>query len=214
LAGGSKNGGEKIFILLFPFYFSYWFVPMLLENTYHNVFSFWDPPVKWNSYGAKEVISMFLNGQLFDFSRPPILTYLLGVGFFVSLWRFRGKYRFFAFLLPSWPALYFGRTIWEPLIDFLPMMKEMHQQRLINDLHLISFLLIGVGAAFIIQKLSWLASAGLKMGLNYLEKALLEAKKIEKKILAGGSLASGILIFLLALPVYKANANYLYYNRI
>jgi len=203
----SKFGGEKfrwlaaaktavkryIFLsLLFTFTFlllSYWFVPLLLENAYHNV-SFWDPPVKWNSYGVKEVISMFLNGQLFDFSRPPILTYLLGVGFFVSLWRFRGKYRFFAFLFPFWLALYFGRTTWGPLIDLLPMMKEMHQQRLINGLHLVSFPLIGVGAAFVLQKLRRLASY------------------------SSFPLLSWGLILLLAIPVYKANANYLYYNRI
>jgi len=213
-----KAGAKQYLFLFFLFAFtflllSYWFIPLLLENTYHNI-SFWDPPVKWNSYGAKEVISMLLNGQLFDFSRPPILTYLLGVGFFVSLWRFRGKYRFFAFLLPFWLALYFGRTTWGPLIDLLPMMKEMHQQRLINGLHLVSFPLIGVGAAFVLQKLSQLASVGLKIGLDYL-KTWPGSKKMKEKILAGGkALTFGVLVFLLAFPVYKANANYLYYNRI
>jgi hypothetical protein len=180
------------YFFLFTFSFlllSYWFVPLFLENAYHNV-SFWDPPVKWNSYGAKEVISMFLNGQLFDFGRPPILTYLLGVGFFVSLWRFRGKYRFFAFLLPFWLALYFGRTTWGALIDLLPMMKEMHQQRLINGLHLVSFPLIGVGTAFVLKKLRRLTGHG------------------------SLPLVSWGLIALLAVPVYKANANYLSYNRI
>ena len=205
------------YFFLFTFSFlllSYWFVPLLLENIYHNV-SFWDPPVKWNSYGAKEVISMLLNGQLLDFGRPPILTYLLGVGFFVSLWRFRGKYRFFAFLFPFWLALYFGRTTWGPLIDLLPMMKEMHQQRLINGLHLVSFPLIGVGAFFVLQKFRQLATAGLKIGLDYLEKSWPATKKMEVKILNGGRiLSSGVLIFLLGVAVYKANANYLYYNRI
>ena len=217
--GAVKTAVKKYLFYFFLFTFSflllsYWFVPLLLENAYHNV-SFWDPPVKWNSYGAKEVISMFLNGQLFDFGRPPILTYLLGVGFFVSLWRFRGKYRFFAFLLPFWLALYFGRTTWGVLIDLLPMMKEMHQQRLINGLHLVSFPLIGVGAAFVLQKLSRFTNAGLKISLDYLKKALPEAKKMEEKILVGGKvLVFGVLAFLLALPVYKANANYLSYNRI
>jgi len=218
LAAAKTAARQYLFLFyLFAFTFlllSYWFVPLLLENTYHNI-SFWDPPIKWNSYGAKEVISMFLNGQLFDFGRPPILTYLLGVGFFVSLWRFREKYRFFALLLPFWLTLYFGRTTWGPLIDLLPMMKEMHQQRLINGLHLVSFPLIGVGAAFVLQKLSWLAGVGLKIGLNCLEKIWPATKKMEGKILAGGKvLVFGALVFLLAFPIYKANSDYLYYNRI
>ncbi len=182
---------KKLFIYYFRLFLifaatflllSYWFVPLFLGNTYHNV-SFWDPWLKWNSYGYREVISMFLDGKLFDFNRPPILTTLTVIGFFVCLVRFKGRYKLFALLFPLWILLYFGRTTWGSLIDILPMMKEMHLQRLLNGLHLVSFPLIGIGAAFLFKKLRW-------------------------PILATG------FIILLGIPVYKANANYLWLNRL
>lgn len=144
----------KLFLLLTICFLllSYWFVPLFLANTYHNI-SFWDSPLKWNSYGFKEAITMFLDGALFDFSRIPILTFLTVVGFLFSLYRFKNKYRLFALLFPFWFVLYFGRTTWGFLIDLLPMMREMHLQRLLNGLHLVSFPLMGVGAAFLLRRL-------------------------------------------------------------
>lgn len=174
-----------LLFLIFAFCFlllSYWFVPLFLGNIYHNV-SFWDPWIKWNSYGYRDIISMFLDGKLFDFGRPPILTTLAVIGFFVCLIRFKGKYRLFALLFPFWMVLYFGRTTWGSLIDILPMMKEMHLQRLLNGLHLVSFPLIGIGASYLFKKIKW-------------------------PILATG------FIILLGIPVYKANANYLWPNRL
>jgi len=131
---------------------SYWFIPLLLGNIYHNI-SFWDPPVKWNSYGIKEVIKMFLNGALFDFGRLPILTLFVIFGWGFSLYHFKGKYRFLSIIFLFWSVLFFGRATWGNLMNLLPMMKEMHQQRLINGLQLVSIFLIGIGAEFILEKL-------------------------------------------------------------
>lgn len=161
---------------------SYWFVPLLLGNTYHNI-SFWDSPLKWNSYGANQVITMFLQGALYDFNRFPILTALIILGWFVCLYQLKNQYRLLALVFPFWLCLYFGRTTWGPLLDFLPMMKEMHLQRLLNGLHLVSFPLMGIGASFLF-------------------------KKVKSPLILLG------LVILMAIPVYKANANYLHFNRI
>lgn len=149
-----KNYYFPLFLFLASCFFllSYWFIPLLTGNIYHNI-SLWDPPVKWNSYGLGETTKLFLSGQLFDFGRWPILTFLLLCGWLVSLYRFQGLSRFLSLLFPFWYLIFFGRTTWGNLLNLLPMMKEMHHQRLINGLHLISFPLIGIGAEFLFQKL-------------------------------------------------------------
>lgn len=57
----------------------YWILPAMMHDQFHN-FSFWDPVWKFNSYGAKEVITRLFNGALFDFDRLPIYTVLVFVG--------------------------------------------------------------------------------------------------------------------------------------
>ncbi|MGB9911619.1 MAG: YfhO family protein [Microgenomates group bacterium] len=169
---------------------SYWFIPLFLHNQYHNI-SFWDSPLKWNSYGAKEVIVMFLSGQLFDFGRPPILTALVIGGLFLALSRFKPRHRFLVFLFGFWFALYFGRTTWGKLIDLLPMMREMHQQRLVNSLHIVCIFLIGLFGGFLWRKIKNLA---IKL-------------KIKPTFIV-----SSILFIILGIPVYKANWQYLKLN--
>jgi len=77
--------GVAIFIL------GYWIIPIFIYGNYHNI-SFWDPVWKFNSYGTKEVMIRLFNGDLFDFGRLPILTYLSILGIIVSLsaasWKF------------------------------------------------------------------------------------------------------------------------------
>lgn len=63
---------------------SYWIIPALLGDKFHN-FSYWDPVWKFNSYGAKETITRFFNGDLFDFGRLPLFTLLVTAGIFSCL---------------------------------------------------------------------------------------------------------------------------------
>ncbi len=160
-------GGATVFIL------SYWIIPVLLFDNYHNI-SVWDPPWKFNSYGAKEVMTRLFNGDLFDFGRLPILTVLVIVGAIASLWP--KKYTShqaatatmpisknvlrqtstetsfvtdarssFAFLFLFFLLLYFGRTTWGGLIDMIPGMKEFHLSRFIVGLHAAGLFLIPIG---------------------------------------------------------------------
>jgi hypothetical protein len=71
--------GIAIFLL------SYWIIPTLIHDKFHNI-SFWDPVWKFDSYGAKEVIIRLFNGDLFDFGRLPVITYLTILGSIVCLY--------------------------------------------------------------------------------------------------------------------------------
>lgn len=119
---------------------AYWIVPILLHGDYHNI-SFWDPVWKFDSYGVKETIIRFLNGDLFDFGRLPILTALIVIGLF--------RLHPFSLLFAFWFLMYFGRTTWGPLIDLIPGMGEFHLSRFIVGLHIAGLFLIPMGIEWI-----------------------------------------------------------------
>jgi hypothetical protein len=129
---------------------SYWIVPALLADKYHN-FSFWDPIWKFNSYGAKETIIRLFNGDLFDFGRLPIYTGLAVVGFFILL---TSELAGFAYLLIFFLALYFGRTTWGDLINLIPSMKEFHLSRFIVGVHLAGLFLAPIGLTWLIDRIT------------------------------------------------------------
>ncbi len=132
------------------FLLSYWILPILLHGNYHNI-SYWDPVWKFDSYGAKEIIIRLFNGDLFDFGRYPLLTYLaiLGVGTTLLTPYFRLSY-----LFVGWLLLYFGRTTWGGLIDLIPGMSEFHLSRFIVGLHLSGIFLIPLAIQWIHERLS------------------------------------------------------------
>jgi len=68
-----------VFLLL-----GYWIFPILLYGNYHNI-SVWDGIWKFDSFGYREVLKNLFNGDLFDFGRSPILTFLVFIGFFSAL---------------------------------------------------------------------------------------------------------------------------------
>ena len=173
------------FILL-----SYWFIPLFLNNQYHAV-SFWDPPSKWFSYGFVSVINLFLNGDLLDFDRLPILTFLTILGFLIAAFRAqKPKYRFFFFLFPFWLILFFGKPFFGNLINFFPLLKDYHLHRFIIGVHLASIFLIGIG-------LNWLIKRILKLKFSY-------DVTISLCI---------FLILIISLPVFRQTFNYLDLNK-
>ena len=135
----------KIYAGVF-FLLAYWIIPILLENKYH-IISFWDPIWKFNSYGADEVVRQFFQGEIFDFQRAPILTYLVIIGFFVTL--LNTKLFPFSLLFVLWILFYFGRTTWGGLIDLIPGMKDFHQHRFIVGVHIASLFLLPASIGWI-----------------------------------------------------------------
>jgi hypothetical protein len=142
--------GKKLFLIYAGVFFvlAYWIFPILIYGNYHIV-SFWDPIWKFNSYGWYESIRQFLQGELFDWKRPSVITFLVIGGFFVML---VGRQFPFALLLVFWILLYFGRTTWGGLIDLIPSMKDFHLHRF----------LVGIQAAglFLVPGfIAWLETA-------------------------------------------------------
>lgn len=138
-----------VFLLL-----AYWLVPLIFNNQYHAV-SLWDPPSKWFSYGFKEVVNLFLNGDLLDYQRWPLLTALTLIGFFVASSRAqKPKYRFFALLFPVWFVLFFGKPTLGGLIKLLPLASEYHLHRFIIGVHLSALFLMGIGANRLVKRRS------------------------------------------------------------
>ncbi len=61
----------------------YWILPILKDGNYHNT-SVWDPIWKFDSYGYREILKNFFNGDLFDFHRFPTLTIFVIIGLFTG----------------------------------------------------------------------------------------------------------------------------------
>ncbi len=139
---------KQIVLLALPplIILSYWVIPAFLHNNFHNI-SVWDPVWKFNSYGAKEVITMFVNGQLFDFGRFPLFTMLVIIGLYVTIQNgFSLAFLFLFFFL-----LFFGRTTWGGLLNFIPGMSEFHQHRFIVGVHLTGLFLAPLGLAWLLN---------------------------------------------------------------
>lgn len=79
---------RHLLIVLIPTFLllAYWLIPLALNNQYHGR-SVWDPPWKWDSYGLNWVLENFVNGNVLDFGRLPILTLLSIVGFLAAAYK-------------------------------------------------------------------------------------------------------------------------------
>jgi hypothetical protein len=126
---------------------SYWILPAMSLDQYHN-FSFWDPVWKFNSYGAKEVITRLGNGALFDFGRLPIYTGLVFIGLFAI------SNSQFAILFIFFLLLYFGRTTWGNMLNVIPAMREFHLSRFIVGVHLAGMFLAPIGLSGLASRVS------------------------------------------------------------
>lgn len=127
----------------------------MMHDQYHN-FSFWDPVWKFNSYGAKEVITRLGNGALFDFGRLPIFTGLIIIGLFVIDY-FPFTLLFFFFLF-----FYFGRTTWGNIINIIPSMREFHLSRFIVGVHAAGFFLAPIGLTWLVTRVTDVVSRVIK----------------------------------------------------
>jgi hypothetical protein len=149
--------GERIKRLLvifavFAFMISYFLVPMVLDSPYH-AHSTYDSPEKWDSYGFRYAVTNFLNGNILDSGRLPVVTILAGFGLFFALSRKAPQYRWAAAGFMLWFLLYFGRPVWGGLIDLLPMSSALHLHRFITMVHFFGAILAGIGLSEICRKI-------------------------------------------------------------
>jgi hypothetical protein len=127
---------------------SYWILPILLHDDYHNI-SVWDGIWKFNSFGYRAVLSNLFNGALFDFGRFPLITLLVGVGFFLAL---PSSFFPFAVLFLFWLLMYFGRTTWGGLFSLIPGMSDFHLSRFIVGVHIAGLFLTGIAMEWLITR--------------------------------------------------------------
>lgn len=149
----------------------YWIFPILKDSNYHNI-SVWDGIWKFDSFGFREVLKNLFNGDLFDFGRLPILTTLLGIGFFTALQAnifgnsqivdrknassphipHTVSYFPFSLLFLFWLLMYFGRTTWGGLFSLIPGMSEYHLSRFIVGVHIAGIFLIPIGIDWLMKQ--------------------------------------------------------------
>ena len=181
---------------------SYWLVPLVLNSQYHNR-SFWDAPWKWDAFGFRETTTKFLNGELLDYGRVPILTLVTLLGFFVALRNFESL-GFFVLLSALWFLSLFGRPTFGVLIDELPVLRELHLHRLIAGFHLASLYLMGIGFAALVNVIAQFI-ARLLNGRGLPAPNRMVSGKFATTIATG-------VVTLLLLPVFRERYQFLALN--
>ncbi len=122
-------------------------VPIARDFAYYNV-SALVPSWKYHSFGHEAVLRRLVGGELFDFSRPPVMTALVLLGLALAAWRARRDEAIRALLtvFVMALALYFGRPTWGRLLDLLPLGSGFHYSRVLALLQLAGALLAGLAA--------------------------------------------------------------------
>jgi Family of unknown function (DUF6541) len=134
-------------------------VPLVADRVWTVNDEFSRGKVFYDSFGAKQIMTWFASGELFDRGRLPMVTILVAAGIVTAAWRFRRDERARAllglFVLSL--VLFFGRTTWGSLLRLLPGSGDLFLRRFISGVHLAGLYLAGVGAVRLGQiALGWL----------------------------------------------------------
>ena len=123
----------------------YFYLPIILDRAYLYR-TIWLGDIKYNSFGAAEVLGNLFSGNLFDYGRLPVLTVLffLAAVFVLTQWK-KEQYRFVLVITFFWLVVYFGRPTWGGLLDLIPLSQNLLFHRFIGGFHLGAILLTGAG---------------------------------------------------------------------
>ena len=137
-----------------------------------------------NGYGAKQVMTWLVTGQLLDAHRFPIVTVLAGVGLVVCVrsWRTHGPRRAVVALVVMSLLLSFGRTTFGSLTVVLPGSKDIFMRRFMMGVQLSGLYLAGVGAVAVMQ----LVVAGVRRWRPHVATwAAAESRRVTMVVAAG-----------------------------
>ena len=176
---------------------SYWIIPAMLYDHYH-INSFWDPIWKFNSYGAYEVIRQLVAGEIFDWKRIPVITFLVIAGFFIALTSPGTAPLGFAFILAIF--FYFGRTTWGGLIDLIPGMNGYHLHRFIVAVQFAGVFLIPLAIGSIYKLLNVMLNSVQHL-LNHFPKTLKLVQGNKKTSLTISKITLPIVFILLIISL-------------
>ncbi len=172
------------------FLLSYYIVPFFTQGQYRN-FSVWDPIWKFNSWGAKQVIVWFLNGELFDYSRFPFITLCVIFGLLYGLIEKKRIFNYLSLLFIFFTVLFFGKTTLGKIVDLIPGFSEYHIHRVIVA---VQFLGLILGAWFLYKLLEKTIHFNLNSSLPLLKQ------KISKNF---GLLILSVLILVCLFTIYS-----------
>jgi hypothetical protein len=126
---------------------SFFAVPLMLHRAYH-LKSLYDEASKFDSHGARQILTWLFSGDLFDSGRLPVLTCLVTAGLYLCgrkwLEKKSPEYGWIACGFIFWLCLYFGRATWGSLIDLLPMSHGLHLERLSSGVHIFGIWLAAI----------------------------------------------------------------------
>ena len=138
-------------------------VPLIADRIWTVNDEFSRGKVFYDSFGAKQIMTWFASGELFDRGRLPMVTILVAAGIVTAAWRFRRdeRARVLIGLFVLSLVLFFGRTTWGSLLRLLPGSGDLFLRRFISGVHLAGLYLAGVGAVRLGQiALGWLRRIG------------------------------------------------------
>ena len=141
----------------------------LLTDGYLISRSRFEPPDKFDSYGAGQVLSWLVSGQIMDHDRLPALTLLGAFGMGLLVWRWRktrklGQAESLALAgFVFWLLVYFGRTTWGILLVLLGVGRDFHLHRVLAAVQIFLLMLAAIGLAQIWREASrrWTTTAAL-----------------------------------------------------
>ncbi|HUY23280.1 MAG TPA: YfhO family protein [Acidimicrobiales bacterium] len=132
-----------------------------------------------NGYGARQVLSWLVSGQVYDAQRFPVVTLLAAVGLVVCVARWRTDHRGRAVVV-VWAmslVLSFGRTTFGSLTVLLPGSTDIFMRRFMMGAQLAALYLAGMGGVALARAVAaavtrvrpgvaaWAASPGRRLGL-------------------------------------------------
>jgi hypothetical protein len=134
-------------------------LPLWLDGSIIN-HSRWEPAWKWDSFGARKVMSWLLTGDLLDHGRLPVLTLLAlaGVAIYirdvVDLGKSKDPERTFILLGAAlWILMFFGRPFWGRLLILLAVPADMQLHRVIGGAQIFLVLIAATALSAIWQGL-------------------------------------------------------------
>jgi hypothetical protein len=130
--------------------FGFVFVPAMEGLPYVNVNAFLVGTYWFNSYGPHKVMSWLFQGDVFDDGRLPVVSVFVLIGTILCIARSRRSEaaRVPLGLMALSLALYCGRSVVGPVVNYLPGGASLFLHRYIMGVHFAGMLLAGIAAVW------------------------------------------------------------------
>jgi len=126
-------------------------VPLLAQRNWAGVNEAFQHTGLVDGYGARQVVSWLVSGQLLDHGRLPVVTAFAAIGFGLAwlAWSSDANGRALLIALAVCLLLAFGRTTFGSLVDLVPGSADLFFRRFMMGVQLVALLLAGRGAAWL-----------------------------------------------------------------